>query len=102
MAADDMLDDLAFTEKLGSMPDRKLLEFVATQVHDMSQICPIHGDDILVLSTRLNTLENVEKTTSKKTIGVAGSVGGGITLLVGTLIAVILKKLFGIDITSIV
>lgn len=83
---DEMLDDLSFDCKIKEMPDRDLLEFVATRVHEISLVCPTHSD-------RLERLEN----NNRKIAGNAGALGGGIATGIGALLIFILKRL-GVDI----
>jgi hypothetical protein len=85
---EEMIQDMDFEARLEAMGDDQLalLKFVARQQYATSQICPKH-------SQRLKNLEDRDK----KTFGVAGSIGGGIALVIGTTFILILKK-FGIDI----
>jgi hypothetical protein len=87
----NMIDDLDFTHKIRSMPDRELLEFTALQVYDVNQRCPKHDARIAALEDsgagkdhekRISKLESQPKT--------VGALSGGITGgLVGIIFALI-------------
>ena len=67
--------ELDFEKRIGEMPDRQLLEFVARQAFDTNNRCTNH-------STRLITLE----TGNKRASGIVGGISG---VIMGTIVGIL-------------
>lgn len=69
----EMLNNMEFDQYIKGTPDRELLEFVARQIWETNQRCPLHEDRIKVVENR-----------DTRMFGVSGGIGGIISgIIVG-------------------